>query len=123
VRRRHRGRRARVIAALHAQAPTYADTDWPQILELYDALLRRWPSPVVALNRAVALAEIEGPERALEVVDSLPGLGNYRYLHITRAELLTRLGRRAEAAEAYRAALQRTGNAVERQFVSSLAES
>jgi RNA polymerase sigma-70 factor (ECF subfamily) len=111
------------IAALHAQAPSYEATDWPQILELYDALLRVWPSPVVALNRAVALAEVEGPERALEAVDELEGLDGYRYLHSTRADLLTRLGRHAEAAAAYRAALQRTGNSVERAFVSSLTES
>jgi RNA polymerase sigma-70 factor (ECF subfamily) len=105
------------IAALHAQAPNYAATDWPQILELYDALLRVWPSPVVALNRAVALAEVQGPEAALAAVEALEGLDDYRYLHSTRAEMLRRLERHAEAADAYRAALALTENAVERAFL------
>ena len=106
------------IAALHAQAPSSAETDWPQILELYDALLRVWPSPVVALNRAVALAEVDGPEAALRVVDELEGLDGYRYLHSTRADLLSRMGRYAEAAAAYQAALARTDNTAERAFLA-----
>jgi RNA polymerase sigma-70 factor, ECF subfamily len=109
------------IAALHAQAPSYAETDWPQILTLYDELLRIWPSPVVALNRAVAVSMVEGPEVALAEVDALDRdgrLAGYRYLPATRADLLRRLGRHAEAADAYRAALGLTGNAAEQEFLA-----
>lgn len=108
------------IAALHAQAPSYDETDWPQILVLYDALLRVWPSAVVALNRAVALAEVHGPEAALATIDALDGLEHYRYLHSTRADLLRRLGRHAEAADAYEAALALTDNAAERAYLRGL---
>ncbi len=77
-----------------------------------------WPSPVVALNRAVALAEVDGPQAALRVVDELEhGLAGYRYLHSTNADLLHRLGRDAEAAAAYQAALALTDNAAERAFL------
>jgi RNA polymerase sigma-70 factor (ECF subfamily) len=110
------------IASLHAEAPSYAATDWPQLLSLYDALLRAWPSPVVALNRTVVLAMVAGPEAALEAVDGLAGeprLAAYPYLPATRADLLRRLGRPAEAAEAYRAALALTGNSAERAFLTS----
>jgi RNA polymerase sigma-70 factor (ECF subfamily) len=109
------------IAALHAQAPGYEETDWPQILALYDELLRIWPSPVVALNRAVALAMVEGPEAALAVVEALEAdgrLARYRYLPATKADLLRRLGRDAEAAAAYEDALALTDNAAERDFLS-----
>jgi RNA polymerase sigma-70 factor (ECF subfamily) len=109
------------IAALHAQAPSYAETDWPQILTLYDELLRVWPSPVVALNRAVALAMVDGPEAALAEVEALEGderLAGYRYLPATKADLLRRLGRDEEAAEAYRAALELSDNAAERRFLA-----
>jgi len=109
------------IAALHAQAPSYADTDWAQILTLYDELLRVWPSPVVALNRAVALSRVHGPQTALEKVEALERdgrLSRYRYLPATKADLLSRLGRHAEANEAYRAALALTDNAVEREFLA-----
>jgi RNA polymerase sigma-70 factor, ECF subfamily len=108
------------IAALHAQAPSYSATDWPQILALYGELLRVWPSPVVALNRAVALGEVEGPEAALAAVEALEAdgrLAGYRYLHATKADLLQRLGRPAEAAAAYRAALELAGNAAEQEFL------
>ena len=108
------------IAALHARAPAYADTDWPQILTLYDELLRIWPSPVVALNRAVAVAVVDGPALALQEVDALERdgrLAGYRYLPATKADLLSRLGRHAQAADAYRAALALTDNAVEREFL------
>ncbi|UGS35136.1 RNA polymerase sigma factor [Capillimicrobium parvum] len=108
------------IAALHAQAPTYEETDWPQILTLYDELLRIWPSPVVALNRAVALSMVEGPEAALDAVEALERddrLAGYSYLPSTKADLLHRLGRDAEAAGAYRAALALTDNAAEREFL------
>jgi RNA polymerase sigma-70 factor (ECF subfamily) len=108
------------IAALHAQAPSHAETDWAQILTLYDALLAAWPSPVVALNRAVALARVSGPEAALAVVEELERdgrLAGYRYLPSTKADLLRRLGRHEEAVEAYRAALALTENAAERAFL------
>jgi RNA polymerase sigma-70 factor (ECF subfamily) len=108
------------IAALHAQAPTYEDTDWPQILALYDELLRVWPAPVVSLNRAVAVAMVDGPGAALAEVEALEregALSGYRYLPATKADLLRRLGRHEEAAEAYRAALALTENATEREFL------
>jgi RNA polymerase sigma-70 factor, ECF subfamily len=109
------------IAALHAQAPTYDATDWHQILALYDELLRVWPSPVVSLNRAVAVSMVDGPAAALAEVDALAGddrLAGYRYLPATRADLLRRLGRHAEAADAYRAALALTDNAAEQEFLT-----
>jgi RNA polymerase sigma-70 factor (ECF subfamily) len=110
------------IAALHAQAPSYADTDWPQIRLLYDALLRVWPSPVVALNRAVVVAMTDGPAAALAEVEALERdgrLASYRYLPATRADLLRRLGRPGEAADAYRAALALTTNSAERAYLSA----
>jgi RNA polymerase sigma-70 factor (ECF subfamily) len=109
------------IAALHAQAPTYEATDWRQILTLYDELLRVWPSPVVALNRAVALAMVDGPGAALADVEALEAdgrLAGYLYLPATKADLLSRLGRNAEAAESYRAALALAGNAAEQDFLA-----
>jgi RNA polymerase sigma-70 factor (ECF subfamily) len=108
------------IAGLHAHAPAYADTDWPQILVLYDELLRIWPSPVVALNRAVALAEVDGPAAALATVEELARdgrLAGYPYLAATRAEMLRRLGRPAEAADQYRTALIQTDNEAERAYL------
>jgi RNA polymerase sigma-70 factor (ECF subfamily) len=108
------------IAALHAEAPSYATTDWPQVLALYGELLRAWPSPVVALNRAVALAEVDGPEAALAELDELSQdgrLAGYHYLPAAQAALLRRLGRRAEAADAYRAALELASNEAERDFL------
>jgi RNA polymerase sigma-70 factor (ECF subfamily) len=108
------------IAALHASAPSYEATDWPQLLELYDALRRVWPSPVVALNRAVVVAMVSGPEVALEEVIALEADGRlraYRYLPATKADLLRRLGRHAEAGESYREALALTENAAEREFL------
>ena len=108
------------IAALHAQAPSHAETDWPQILVLYDELLKVWPSPVVALNRAVAVAMVQGPEAALREIEALERegrLSGYRYLPATKADLLRRLGRHAEAASAYRAALDLTDNEAEQAFL------
>jgi RNA polymerase sigma-70 factor, ECF subfamily len=110
------------IAALHAVAPTYDETDWPQILSLYDELLAVWPSPVVALNRAIALSMVSGPGAALPVIESLEQEGRldgYRYLPATKADLLRRLGRMKEAAEQYRAALELAENEAERAFLSS----
>jgi RNA polymerase sigma-70 factor (ECF subfamily) len=109
------------IAALHAEAPGYAETDWPQILVLYGELLKVWPSPVVALNRAVAVSMVDGPETALAEVEALERdgrLAGYHYLPATKADLLRRLGRAAEAADAYRAALELTGNASEQEFLA-----
>jgi RNA polymerase sigma-70 factor (ECF subfamily) len=109
------------IAALHAQAPSYAETDWPQIHTLYDELLRIWPSPVVALNRAVATSMVTGPEAALAEIETLERdgrLAGYRYLPATKADLLHRLGRDAEAAEAYKAALALSDNAAEQEFLT-----
>jgi RNA polymerase sigma-70 factor (ECF subfamily) len=104
------------INAVHSDAPAAAATDWGQILALYDQLLALAPSPVVALNRAVAVAEVEGPEAALALVDGLD-LDGYRLFHAIRADLLRRLGRDAEAVAAYEAAIARTGNATERAFL------
>jgi RNA polymerase sigma-70 factor (ECF subfamily) len=95
------------IAALHAQARSKEETDWPQIVGLYDVLLHLQPTPVIELNHAVALSMVDGPERALELVDSLAARGtldDYHLLAAARAELLRRLGRRDEALRAYRAA-------------------
>jgi RNA polymerase sigma-70 factor (ECF subfamily) len=104
------------INAVHSDAAAAADTDWKQILALYDQLLAFAPTQVVRLNRAVAVAEVEGPEQALALIDEL-GLGSYYLYHAIRADLLRRLGRAAEAALAYQAALDRTQNAAERDFL------
>ncbi len=104
------------IAAVHSDAPTAAATDWLQVAQLYDLLLRLAPTPVVALHRAVAVAEVDGPAVALPLVEALD-LDQLHLAHAVRADLLRRLGRRAEAAAAYRAALDRAGNAAERAFL------
>jgi RNA polymerase sigma-70 factor, ECF subfamily len=99
------------IAALHARAPDFDATDWPQIAGLYEVLLRINPSPVIELNHAAAVAMVDGPERALQLVDALQargGLPGYDQLPAVRADLLRRLGRRAESREAYRAAMAAT---------------
>ncbi|MEV8404295.1 DUF6596 domain-containing protein [Streptomyces niveus] len=109
------------IAALHASAPTYAETDWEQILVLYDALLATWSSPVVALNRAVAVAMVEGPATALAEVEALEQderLAGYRYLPAVKADLLRRLERPADAAVAYERALALADNDAERAFLT-----
>ncbi len=104
------------INAVHSDAPVAAATDWPQILQLYDQLLSLASSPVVALNRAVAVAEVEGPSAALALIDGLD-LDGYHLFHAIRADMLRRLGRDAEAELAYEAAIGRTQNAVERDFL------
>jgi RNA polymerase sigma-70 factor (ECF subfamily) len=104
------------INAVHSDAPAAAATDWRQIVALYDQLMALAPSPVVALNRAVAVAEVEGPEAALALVDGLD-LGGFHRFHAIRAELLRRLGRHAEAAQAYEAAIAGTENQAERGFL------
>ena len=109
------------IASLYAEAPTYDQTDWPQILTLYDKLLSVWPSPVVALNRTVAVAQVWGPAQALAEVEELEKdarLAGYQYLPAIRAELLCRLGRTDEASVAYRQALELTRNEAERAFLA-----
>ncbi|MEU1838128.1 RNA polymerase sigma factor [Micromonospora chersina] len=104
------------INAVHSDAATAADTDWRQILALYDQLVAHAPGPVVALNRAVALAEVAGPAAALAEVDRLD-LAGYHVLHAVRADLLRRLDRPAEAVAAYDAAIARTDNVAEREFL------
>ena len=106
------------ISAVHSDAPSAAVTDWTQILTLYDQLLALFPTPVVALNRTVAVAEVSGPAAALDLVDGLNLDGYYLY-HAIRADLLRRLGRDAEAEAAYQAALDRAHNPAERAFLSS----
>ena len=102
------------IQAVHSEPPT----DWHQVLALYDHLLALTPTPVVALNRAVAVAEVAGPHAALAIVDGLADrLPGHHLLHVTRAELLRRLGRAGEAEAAYAAAAAATSNAVERDFL------
>ncbi len=99
------------IAALHARAPSYDDTDWPQIAGLYEVLLRVAPSPVVELNHAAAVSMVDGPARALDLVDALQargGLDGYELLPAVRADLLRRLGRHDAAREAYLAATEAT---------------
>jgi RNA polymerase sigma-70 factor (ECF subfamily) len=105
------------IAAQHSAAPTPGRTDWPRILAFYDWLLVVQPSPVVELNRAVALAMVEGPERGLEAIDEIKGLDDYQHLHSARADLLSKLGRNAEATVAYEHARGLATNPVERAFV------
>ncbi|POX58957.1 RNA polymerase subunit sigma-24 [Streptomyces sp. Ru62] len=104
------------VNAVHSDALTGADTDWRQILALYDQLMAVAPSPVVALNRAVAVAGTEGPAAALELVDAL-GLGRYHVLHAVRADLLRRLGRSAEAAAEYGRAAELTPSEAERAYL------
>ncbi|MBO2445858.1 RNA polymerase sigma factor [Actinomadura barringtoniae] len=104
------------INAVHSDAATAAGTDWAQIIVLYDQLMAFTPTPVVALNRAVAVAEVEGPQAALALVDGLD-LGGYYLFHAIRADLLRRLGRAPEAAKAYEQALALTENAAERAFL------
>jgi RNA polymerase sigma-70 factor (ECF subfamily) len=108
------------IAALHAHASTFEQTDWTEIAALYGRLADLAPSPVVALNRAVAVAMSEGPERGLVLIDTLESSGelsDYYLLHASRADLLRRLGRRAEATEAYGRALQLARNPVEQNYL------
>jgi RNA polymerase sigma-70 factor, ECF subfamily len=104
------------INAVHSDAPTATQTDWGQILALYDQLIEIAPTPVVALNRCVAVAEVHGPDRALELADGLD-LDEYHLFHATRADLLRRTGRRGEARAAYDAAIARATNKAERSFL------
>jgi RNA polymerase sigma factor (sigma-70 family) len=109
------------IAAVHAEATTWEETDWTEIVGLYDALLARWPSPVVALNRAVAVGFAAGPEAGLAELDrlgTLDQLAGYAYLPAARADALRRLGRDAQARDAYEEAMMLTDNEVERSYLA-----
>jgi RNA polymerase sigma factor (sigma-70 family) len=109
------------IAAVHAQAPTWQDTDWDEIVGLYDVLLQLWPSPVVELNRAVAVGLRDGPQAGLEELTPLlaePTLAAYGYLSAARADFLRQMHQWTEAAEAYQEALTLTDNDVERAFLA-----
>jgi RNA polymerase sigma-70 factor (ECF subfamily) len=106
------------IAAQHCKAARFEDTDWPEILRLYDHLARLQPSPIVSLNRAVAVAMVYGPQPALALIDALsPELDSYHLLHSARADLLRRMGSSAESAEAYERALALVSNDSERRFL------
>jgi RNA polymerase sigma-70 factor (ECF subfamily) len=107
------------INAVHSQAETIGDTDWAQIITLYDQLLLYLPTPIVALNRAVAVAEVAGPTAALAIVEDLD-LDDYHLFHATRGEILRRLGRHDEATRAFRTALELTDNQAERAFLDAV---
>jgi RNA polymerase sigma-70 factor (ECF subfamily) len=109
------------VNAVHSLAPTYDSTDWHAIATLYDQLHALTPTPVVALNRAVALAEVRGPAAGLAAVDDLrsPALDGYYLFHAARADLLRRLGRDGEAAAAYDVARSLTANPVEQAFLDA----
>ncbi len=110
------------INAVHCDAPSAAHTDWPQILSLYNHLMEIAPTPVVALNRAVAIAEIDGPAAALALIEAID-LPRYHLLHAVRADFLRRLGRTSDAAAAYQLALETCDNAAERKFLESRSQS
>ena len=105
------------VGAVHTDAPHASDTDWSQVVALYDQLTRLDLSPIVALNRAVAVAELDGPTVALALVDRRPLVG-YHAWHAVRADLLRRLGRTVEAKESYTAAIAATQNSAERAYLS-----
>jgi RNA polymerase sigma-70 factor (ECF subfamily) len=114
------------IAGVHARATAAAETDWPRIVRLYDLLLAVMPSPVVALNRAVAISMVSGPDKGLVIVDELAARGEldgYHLLHSTRAELLHRLGRSRDAASAFRRAIELATNDVDRRHLVRRLES
>ncbi|MFI1816749.1 RNA polymerase sigma factor [Lentzea sp. NPDC020367] len=109
------------IAALHVEAPSWADTDWTEIVDIYDVMLRLWPSPVVELNRAVAVGMLDGPQAGLDALTPLladPVLATYGYLSAARADFLRRLENWPQAATAYEEALALTDNEVERAFLT-----
>jgi len=113
------------IAAVHAKAPTWEDTHWREVVALYDLLVQIWPSPVVALNRGVAVGFAEGPEAGLAALDPLTGepqLAGYGYLQAARADFLRRMGRTGEARACYEEALLLTENVIERDFLTARLE-
>ncbi|HEU4713974.1 MAG TPA: RNA polymerase sigma factor [Pyrinomonadaceae bacterium] len=108
------------LAAEHCKATRYADTDWPRIVKLYDLLQQLMPSPIVALNRSVAVGMAEGPQSAIDLIDKLSASGeldSYHLLHAARADMLRRLGSNREAAESYKLALGLVSNDSERRFL------
>ncbi len=108
------------IAAVHADAPSSVDTDWSEIAGLYDVLLRAEPSPVIELNRAVAVAMRDGPQAGLEIIDAIIARGDlaeYHLAHSARGELCRRLGRTAEAQASFERALELTQQEPERRFL------
>lgn len=110
------------IAAVHAEAPTWNATDWNEIVGLYDLLAVAWTSPIVALNRAVAVGFAFGPEAGLDAIEEIatdPTLASYSYLSSSRAEFLVRLGRNTEAKLAFEEALAFCDNTVERNFLNA----
>ena len=107
------------IAAEHARSPTAAATDWARIAQLYRLLARLSPTPVVELNRGVAVAMADGPERGLELIDGIEGLDDYHLFHATRGNLLQQLGREGEAADAFRDAVALTSQPTERDFLKN----
>ncbi|MFI7445007.1 hypothetical protein [Nonomuraea indica] len=107
------------INAVHTSARDIRDTDWSQILALYDRLVRLDPSPIIALNRAIAVAELDGPEVALAIVDRLAeALAGYHAYHATRADLLRRLGRSRQSRAAYDRAIDLAGNTGETAYLT-----
>ena len=106
------------IAALHANAGTYASTDWSSISRLYDQLLLVKPSPIVALNRAIALAELQGPARGSAELANIRGLEEQHIFHAVRGEFLLRSGKNSEAREAFEQALRLTTSPVERELLT-----
>jgi predicted RNA polymerase sigma factor len=123
LRRRPPGRFALMaaIAAVHAEAPSWDATDWSEIVGLYELLVEIWPSPVVALNRAVAIGLAEGPQAGLAALDALatePLLATYSYLASARADFLRRLDRTDEARLAYEEAFLLSENVIERAFLA-----
>jgi len=107
------------ISAVHTSARDVRDTDWSQVVALYDQLVRLDSSPIVALNRAIAVAELDGPEVALAAVDHLEDkLAGYHYYHATRADLLRRLGRSQQSGAAYDKAIELAGNAAEIAYLT-----
>ncbi len=107
------------INAVHTDAPDARDTDWSQVVALYDQLVRLDPSPIVVLNRAIAVAELDGPQVALAQVDALSqALGDYHAFHATRADLLRRLGRSSDARQAYDRAIELAGNSAETAYLT-----
>jgi RNA polymerase sigma-70 factor (ECF subfamily) len=110
------------IALVHASAPTYGDTDWPEIVRLYDLLLETWPSPIVALNRAVAVSMVDGPDAGLALLEALESdarLADYHYVPAIKADLLRRLGRGDEALLESQRAIAMTRNEAERRFLDA----
>jgi RNA polymerase sigma-70 factor (ECF subfamily) len=108
------------IAAVHARAARWQDTDWDEVVRLYDVLCDVWPSPVVTLNRAVAVSLARGPQAGLDAIAAIadePALRGYGYLPAAQADMLARLGRDTEAAAAYESAIALTDNEIERDFL------